>query len=133
VAATEGRLTAEELEDRLGALFSSRTYGELDALTADLPSKALAPRRRRLPVRAVSVAALALLAAIGSALGGLVHRSAEVVARGGHPQPFPLGGAAGDPHHGIMVAASMVALLAVALAAAAIVWVLRQARAPRDA
>ena len=36
-ACAEGRLLAEELEDRLGAVFSARTYGELDALVSDLP------------------------------------------------------------------------------------------------
>jgi sterol desaturase/sphingolipid hydroxylase (fatty acid hydroxylase superfamily) len=43
----EGRLLAEELEERLEAVFAARTYGELDALVADLP----VPRPRRQPVR----------------------------------------------------------------------------------
>lgn len=42
-AAAEGRLVAEELEDRLGGVFSARTYGQLDALVSDLP----APRGKR--------------------------------------------------------------------------------------
>lgn len=44
VAAGDGRLTAEELDERLEAAFSARTYGELAVLTADLPagSQALA-------------------------------------------------------------------------------------------
>jgi len=37
-AAAEGRLLAEELEDRLGVAFSARTYGQLDALVSDLPA-----------------------------------------------------------------------------------------------
>jgi membrane-associated protease RseP (regulator of RpoE activity) len=37
-ATGEGRLLAEELEERLGAAFSARTYGELDALVSDLPA-----------------------------------------------------------------------------------------------
>ena len=41
-AAAEGRLLAEELEDRLGAAFSARTYGQLDALVSDLPDRAWA-------------------------------------------------------------------------------------------
>jgi hypothetical protein len=45
-ATGEGRLLAEELEQRLGALFRARTYGELDALVADLPSGSHAPVRR---------------------------------------------------------------------------------------
>ncbi len=38
VAAGDGRLTVEELEERLEAALSARTLGELAALTADLPS-----------------------------------------------------------------------------------------------
>src|SRR5437763_12121664 len=46
-ATAEGRLLAEELEDRLGAVFSARTYGELDAVVADLPRRELSDRRSR--------------------------------------------------------------------------------------
>lgn len=46
-ATAEGRLLAEELEDRLEAVFAARTYGELDQVTADLPPKP--PARRRQP------------------------------------------------------------------------------------
>jgi len=38
VAAGDGRLTADELDERLELAFNSRTYGELAALTADLPA-----------------------------------------------------------------------------------------------
>lgn len=37
VAAGDGRLTPEELDDRVGAALTARTYGELAALVADLP------------------------------------------------------------------------------------------------
>jgi hypothetical protein len=37
VAAGDGRLTAAELDERLGAALTARTSGELAALTADLP------------------------------------------------------------------------------------------------
>jgi len=45
----EGRLDTAELEDRLGRCYAAKTYGDLDALVADLPR----PRaeRRRQPVR----------------------------------------------------------------------------------
>ncbi|MGH2884650.1 MAG: DUF1707 SHOCT-like domain-containing protein [Solirubrobacteraceae bacterium] len=43
-AAGEGRIVSEELEERLEAVFSARTYGELDAVVADLPGT---PVRRR--------------------------------------------------------------------------------------
>lgn len=38
VAAGDGRLTAEELDERVEIAFSARTYGELAALTRDLPA-----------------------------------------------------------------------------------------------
>jgi DUF1707 SHOCT-like domain len=61
-AAAEGRLETSELEDRLDAVFSARTYGDLEVITKDLPRDAKpAPRgRRSLPVP-WPVAALAFL------------------------------------------------------------------------
>ena len=47
VAAGEGRLGADELEDRLERAFAARTEAELGPLTADLPSPAQRPPRRR--------------------------------------------------------------------------------------
>ncbi|HZP54460.1 DUF1707 domain-containing protein [Actinocrinis sp.] len=41
VAAGDGRLTAEELDARLEAALSAKTFGELAALTADLPAAQL--------------------------------------------------------------------------------------------
>ena len=40
VAAGDGRLSADELDQRLEAALTARTYGELAALTADLPGVA---------------------------------------------------------------------------------------------
>jgi Domain of unknown function (DUF1707)/Domain of unknown function (DUF4190) len=37
----EGRLTQDEYNDRMGRAYAARTYGELFALTADLPAGAL--------------------------------------------------------------------------------------------
>jgi Domain of unknown function (DUF1707) len=56
-AATEGRLVAEELEQRLATALRARTYGELDSVVADLPGdrpsrgsrNAPATRRRLAP------------------------------------------------------------------------------------
>src|SRR3954469_12193257 len=39
-----GRLTVEEYEDRLARAYAAKTYGDLDALTVDLPGSA--PARR---------------------------------------------------------------------------------------
>jgi len=38
---TEGRLTQEELDERVAQAYAARTYGQLWALTADLPAGAL--------------------------------------------------------------------------------------------
>lgn len=43
VAAGDGRLTAEELDERLEVALTARTYGELAALTKDLPASAGLP------------------------------------------------------------------------------------------
>ena len=55
LAAAEGRLSSDELEERLEAAFTARTDAELAPLTADLPVPAagVAPRglARRLPAR----------------------------------------------------------------------------------
>jgi Domain of unknown function (DUF4190)/Domain of unknown function (DUF1707) len=40
----EGRLTADELEDRMRSALSARTYGELDPLVSDLPAHGTSPQ-----------------------------------------------------------------------------------------
>lgn len=42
-ASLEGRLTSDELEERVGLAYASLTYGELDALLADLPAPSQLP------------------------------------------------------------------------------------------
>jgi hypothetical protein len=61
-AATEGRIGFDELEDRLAATLGSRTYGELEAVVADLPSTP--PARRRTLVPASPVARVAIAVAV---------------------------------------------------------------------
>src|SRR5437763_9687155 len=61
-ATAEGRLLAEELEERLEATFGARTYGELDAVVADLPGAAV--HRRERPARATWLRPLPILALI---------------------------------------------------------------------
>jgi uncharacterized protein DUF1707 len=52
-AFVQGRLTKGELDDRVGQTLASRTYGELAALTADLPPRLIAaPPAQRRPARA---------------------------------------------------------------------------------
>jgi len=72
-AAGEGRIVAEELEERLEAVFSARTYGELDAVVADLPGTTPARRRERsraleMPRPAIIVALVFLLPVLVSML-----------------------------------------------------------------
>ncbi len=60
--AAEGRLDADELDDRLGAAYAARTHGDLAVLTADLPPAPPAPPapvpfHRRLPESLGPVAA----------------------------------------------------------------------------
>ncbi len=43
-AAGEGRLTMEELEQRITAVYSAKTYAELEPLTRDLPAPDAAPQ-----------------------------------------------------------------------------------------
>lgn len=76
-ATAEGRLRTDELEDRLGAAFSARTYGELDPLVADLPSPV--ERRRHTPlllrgtlVLLALLVALAVVVAVAVVVIGLV-------------------------------------------------------------
>ena len=38
---TEGRLTQDELDDRVARAYAARTYGQLWELTSDLPAGAL--------------------------------------------------------------------------------------------
>jgi hypothetical protein len=59
-ATAEGRLLAEELEERLGTVFSARTYGELDAVVSDLPAPQEPRRKTPLWVKATFVLAMAL-------------------------------------------------------------------------
>jgi hypothetical protein len=48
VAAGDGRITADELDERLDAALSARTAGELARLTADLPSEGMPAQPKEL-------------------------------------------------------------------------------------
>jgi hypothetical protein len=80
-ATAEGRLLTEELEKRLEAALSARTYGQLDSLLADLPGRRLqVPREtHRLawvpPALGLAIAiptVLAVLAVVVLALAGVL-------------------------------------------------------------
>jgi hypothetical protein len=62
-AAAEGRLLAEELEQRLAAALRARTYGELDATVADLPAARTGRNRSRSVLLVRPALALAIVPA----------------------------------------------------------------------
>jgi len=51
-AFVQGRLDRDEFDARIGQAVASRTYGELAAVTADIPAELTAALPRRPPVRA---------------------------------------------------------------------------------
>jgi len=71
VAYAEGRLTKDEYDDRTGRLLRSQTYGQLQALTADLPGHfpgaPMAPQvvRYARPARTNGLAVASLACGIG--------------------------------------------------------------------
>ena len=98
-AFTEGRLTQDELDDRVARAYAARTYGDLWALTADLPAGPLPypharpgltrrqsrrAARRRARSSWHSAAALVITALVIFTLAALV--TAIVTA---HAQPMP--------------------------------------------
>jgi hypothetical protein len=74
--AEAGRLTADELEERVERAYAARTVAELDALQGDLPGEPAAPRRRERPPLALLAvllvaAGLAGIAAVGHPIAPL--------------------------------------------------------------
>ena len=81
-AFADGRLTRGELDARAGQAFAARTYGDLAALTADIPAGPPAPpaarparrpaRARRRPlVRAAAKSGVCLIVAAGGVVGAV--------------------------------------------------------------
>jgi hypothetical protein len=74
-ASTEGRIAADELEQRVETALSARTYGELETVVADLPAagRAFGERRRGWLVRLVRARpALVLAVAVPVAVAATV-------------------------------------------------------------
>jgi hypothetical protein len=98
---TEGRLNQDELDDRVARAYAARTYGDLWALTADLPTGPLPyppglPYPQAGPVVPASAepvsnwhsaAALVITALVIFTLAALVTAIATA-----HAQPFPFQG-----------------------------------------
>lgn len=79
-ATAEGRLAAEELEERLEATFAARTYGELDDVVADLPSQLAHRSGRPRPLASVRPAHLVALTLLAPVAFSLVLAAVVVVA-----------------------------------------------------
>ncbi len=73
-AAAEGRLLAEELEQRLASALRARTYAELDPLVADLPGARTGVQRRarHLPLPMMAVAAVLAFVLVGAVIAAAV-------------------------------------------------------------
>ncbi|MGH3256594.1 MAG: DUF1707 SHOCT-like domain-containing protein [Streptosporangiaceae bacterium] len=110
----EGRLSQDELDDRVGRAYSARTYGELWALTSDLPAGpfvpahgpiAVVPEKAPRPTSWRPAAALLITALVIFTLAALItaivttHAQpygfqqvsvpAQMVGPPGAPQPMP--------------------------------------------
>jgi hypothetical protein len=109
-ATAEGRLSAEELEERLDVLFAARTFGELDPLLSDL-SASRSPRWQRLLAArcAGAVTGTLMLALLGRLALKRGHSGAAPVPVPGHPGRVRFRDPLVDPHQGLIVAVSLVA------------------------
>ncbi|GLY63446.1 hypothetical protein Atai01_00650 [Amycolatopsis taiwanensis] len=72
-ASGEGRLTLDETEDRLGAVYAAKYLDELDALTADLPLQQPEPSRFPTPLHlhAAIVGVLSVLLVVRWVISGV--------------------------------------------------------------
>jgi Domain of unknown function (DUF1707) len=74
-ATDEGRLVAHEFDDRLGQALNARTYGELDAVVADLPRERVPAERPALVgtvLRRRSGAVVKAAATVGAVAAAIV-------------------------------------------------------------
>jgi hypothetical protein len=134
-ATAEGRLSPEELEDRLGVLFATRTYDELDVLTADLPvaRSAVAVPRARFPAWALPAGAAALLLTVFGMLAAAAPHPEVVTADRGRHDQFGLTGPLGDPHHALVAAGASLGVIAALVVCAAVLCLWMRARPAADA
>lgn len=79
-AADEGRLSADEFDERMGRTLRARTYGELDAIVADLPQE---PKPSKCPRRAhAMMRGPGPLARAGGVGAGLFRQRGRVLVAG---------------------------------------------------
>jgi hypothetical protein len=112
----EGRLSQDELDDRVGRAYAARTYGELWALTADLPAGpfapahgpvAVVPEKAPRPASWRPAAALIITALVIFTLAALIT---AIVTQHAPPPPFQQGSVpvevvvpAGPPQPAVLV------------------------------
>ena len=131
-AMAEGRLSGDELEQRLEALYAARTYGELDALLADIPVNRSLGRPRVRPGRLVGAVGAAMLVLMALGVLAIVRgRAAVAVLDPAHRRHLNFPGPLAGPHQGLLVAALLGAALVVLLTSAALLWALMDSRSPR--
>lgn len=130
-ATTEGRLSVDELAQRLDAVYAARTVVDVDAVLTDLPDGrgVSGPPRVRLPVLVGGICAATVVLAVLGVLAMVRERSA--MAFGGlRPLrhltvPTPLAAS----HQAPVVAASVAVALVAVLTCAALFWGLTRSRA----
>jgi Domain of unknown function (DUF1707) len=71
-AFVQGRLTEDELDARAGQVYASRTYAELDGVTADIPAEPTGARSPRDPWRATKIVWRVVYAIIAPGLVTLI-------------------------------------------------------------
>lgn len=101
-AAAEGRLTLDELGERLGVLYGARTYGELVPLTRDLPATTSGTAVARPPVTDVGGPGLSIAVMSGC------DRAGEWVVPERHTALALMGGVELDLRHARFAAPEVV-------------------------
>jgi Domain of unknown function (DUF1707) len=72
-AFVQGRLARDEFDERVGQVLVSRTYGELAAVTADIPAELVGALPRRPPIRARRRIPFNTAVTAGACVAGLVN------------------------------------------------------------
>ena len=106
-AFVQGRLTADELNERVGQALAARTYADLAALTTDLPANPAPPRQPAPARQPLNPAAIRAVKAGAGAIGVTVIAVGAAIA------------VAGEPAAAAVIAVFMVVLAAVATAVVA--------------
>lgn len=132
-ATAEGRLSGDEFEQRLEALYATRTYGEIDALLADLPVKrSVRQPRVRLGRLIAAVSAVTLvLAVLGVLAVGRVH-SSFAISGTRRPAHLVLPGHVAGPRPALMIATLLGVAVVALLAFGALLWAVMGSRSSRQ-